>query len=137
MVLGNMTEERPLYPAFLKGFMRKCPSCGEGKIFDGYIKVNNTCPNCGLELHHQRADDAPPYFTMLIVLHIVISGVLTVEQMFSPENWVQLVIWIPVATFSALILLPHVKGALIAIQWAKAMHGFSNEKDGYSAQQID
>ncbi|WP_199899677.1 DUF983 domain-containing protein [Sneathiella glossodoripedis] len=132
-----MRQERPLGTAFVNGLKCKCPACGEGKIFKGYIKVRHSCDHCGLELHHQRADDAPPYFTMLIVLHFVVSGILTVEQLYSPANWVQLVIWMPVATLMSFLLLPPIKGALIGIQWAKEMHGFNPEKDGYTAQQID
>ena len=123
--------------SFFRGLAKKCPQCGKGKIFSGYIKVNHSCDTCGLELHHQRADDAPPYFTMMIVLHFVISGMFTVEKLYSPATWIQLSIWIPAAFISALVILPHIKGALIAVQWAKKMHGFSDEKDGYSAQQID
>lgn len=132
-----MTEERSVKSAFFRGLARKCPECGKGKIFDGYIKVNHTCAHCGLELHHQRADDAPPYFTMMIVLHFIVSGLLTVEKLYSPETWVQMVIWLPASVISALVILPHVKGALIGIQWARKMHGFSDEPDGYTAQQTD
>ncbi|MFB9355259.1 DUF983 domain-containing protein [Sneathiella chinensis] len=123
--------------AMLRGLLGKCPGCGNGKIFSGYIKVNHTCPSCGLELFHQRADDAPPYFTMFIVLHFVVSGILTVEKAFSPAMWVQLVIWLPLSCLFAVWLLPHIKGALIGLQWARGMHGFSGDTDGYSAQQID
>ncbi|OUR76410.1 hypothetical protein A9Q83_14650 [Alphaproteobacteria bacterium 46_93_T64] len=133
----EMNEERPMSSAFFRGLARKCPECGKGKIFKGYIKVNHTCDVCGLELHHQRADDAPPYFTMMIVLHFVISGMITVEKLYSPETWVQMAIWIPFAFISALTLLPHIKGALIAVQWSRKMHGFNDNKDGYTAQQID
>jgi uncharacterized protein (DUF983 family) len=132
-----MTHERSLSTAFLNGLKCKCPSCGDGKIFDGYIKVNHSCEACGLELHHQRADDAPPYFTMLIVLHIVVSGILAVEQIYSPPNWIQLAIWMPTATLLSFLFLRPIKGALIGIQWAKEMHGFNSETDGYTAQQID
>jgi len=120
-----------------RGLTRKCPECGKGHMFNGYVKVSDTCDHCGLELHHQRADDAPPYFTMLIVLHFVISGILTVEQIYSPPTWVQLTIWLPVSLIASLVLLPHIKGTLIGLQWARKMHGFSDDKEGYTAQQID
>ncbi|WP_169568628.1 DUF983 domain-containing protein [Sneathiella limimaris] len=132
-----MTEERPFGTSFFRGLRKKCPQCGEGRVFNGYIKVKPVCDVCGLELHHQRADDAPPYFTMLIVLHFVGSGILTTQQMYDWPNWVHMSIWIPAATIASLLLLPPIKGALIAIQWARFMHGFSGEKEGYTAQQID
>ncbi len=128
---------RSLSLALWRGFIRRCPDCGKSGIFNGYIKVKHTCDHCGLELFHQRADDAPPYFTMMIVLHFVVSGLLFVEKTYSPETWVQMAIWLPASFIAAISLLPHVKGALIGLQWARQMHGFGPSSDGYSAQQID
>jgi uncharacterized protein (DUF983 family) len=119
--------ERSLGQAFRNGLLRRCPDCGKSNVFNGYIKVKHSCESCGLELHHQRADDAPPYFTMLIVLHFVISGLLTVQQTYNPATWIQLSIWLPVSLVAALWLLPRVKGALIGIQWARRMHGFGGD----------
>ena len=53
-----------------RGFAGKCPHCGEGRIFRAYLKVSDACEACGEELHHQRADDAPPYMTIFVVGHI-------------------------------------------------------------------
>ena len=122
-----VSTPRSVWQAMVNGLRQRCPDCGKGQVFRKYIKVNHTCDACGLELHHQRADDAPPYFTMLIVLHFVLSGMLTVEQVYSPATWVQLTIWMPIALVSALWLLPRVKGALIGIQWARQMHGFGGD----------
>ncbi len=83
-----------------------------------------TCAHCGEALHHHRADDAPPYFTMLIVGHIVIGLLLTVEMTYHPETWVHMVLWGPVTLLLSLLLLPRIKGALIGVQWAGRMHGF-------------
>jgi uncharacterized protein (DUF983 family) len=101
-----------------------CPSCGEGALYRKYLKVNDSCPNCGTELHHHRADDAPPYFVMSITGHVVVAGVLILEKMYAPPTWVQLAIWFPVLILLSLWLLPRVKGALIGYQWALRMHGF-------------
>lgn len=120
-------EERSVGQAMLNGLRQRCPHCGKGRMFNKYIKVNHSCENCGTELHHQRADDAPPYFTMLIVLHFAMSGLLTVEQIYSPATWIQLTIWLPVSLVSALWMLPRIKGALIGIQWARQMHGFGGD----------
>jgi uncharacterized protein (DUF983 family) len=122
-----LETERSLGQAFRNGLLRRCPECGKSSVFNGYIKVKHQCDSCGLELHHQRADDAPPYFTMLIVLHFVISGLLTVEQTFNPATWIQLTIWLPVSLVASLWLLPRIKGALIGIQWARRMHGFGGD----------
>jgi len=101
-----------------------CPACGEGAMFHAFLKVADRCPSCGEALHHQRADDAPPYVTMVIVGHIVIAGVLALEQAYAPAEWVHLVLWMPLTIGLSLFLLPRVKGALVALQWALRMHGF-------------
>lgn len=107
-----------------RGARNRCPSCGRGKLFDGYLKVRDNCAACGEELFHQRADDAPPYFTILIVGHIIVSLVLTVEMAWSPPIWLQMVIWLPATAITALATLRPVKGALVGLQWALYMHGF-------------
>jgi uncharacterized protein (DUF983 family) len=108
----------------LRGFGLRCPRCGQGAIFRSYLKVNDTCPSCGEELHHHRADDAPPYFTILIVGHVVVGGVLALERMAAPPGWVQAAVWLPLTLILTLLLLSRVKGALIGLQWALCMHGF-------------
>jgi uncharacterized protein (DUF983 family) len=93
-------------------------------MYGRYLKVEHACAVCGTELHHQRADDAPPYFTMFIVAHVVVAGLLYVEKKYHPEQWVHLIIWLPMTALLSLWLLPRIKGALIGLQWAWRMHGF-------------
>ena len=125
-----MAVTRPgLSGAMLRGFFRRCPQCGRGAIFAGFLAVNPACADCGLELHHQRADDAPPYFTILIVGHIVVPLLLMLEQRMAPPSWVHMVIWLPVILVLSLWLLPRVKGALIGLQWHAGMHGFGGHRD--------
>ena len=99
-------------------------------MFGKFLKVADACDHCGEELHHQRADDAPPYFTMFIVGHVVVGGLLVVEKKFHPETWVQLAIWLPLTVGLSLWLLPRIKGALIGLQWAWRMHGFGTPVAG-------
>ena len=108
----------------LRGIAGRCPACGKGKLFSSYLKVAPKCASCGEELHHHRADDAPPYFTMVIVGHILVAGLLSVEKAFSPPTWVHMATWLPLAVIMILLLLPAVKGAVVAVQWALRMHGF-------------
>src|SRR5438309_4020125 len=91
---------RPLMPAMRRGFFGRCPSCGEGRLFRAYLKVVDNCEKCGTELHHHRADDAPAYFTILIVGHFIIAGVLATEFV-GPG----LPFWIPALVWSALALI--------------------------------
>ena len=107
-----------------RGLRQKCPNCGTGKMFRAFLKVTDTCANCGEELHHHQADDAPPYFTIFIVGHIVVPAVLVVEKLIYPPMWVHMAIWLPVTLTLALAFLPPVKAALVGYQWALRMHGF-------------
>ena len=110
--------------AMLRGFREQCPNCGKGHIFGKYLKVRDACPACGEALHHHRADDAPAYFTILIVGHFIVGGSLSLERGLAPPSWVHLVIWLPLTLVASLLLLPRVKGALVGLQWALYMHGF-------------
>jgi len=118
--------DRNIWQAMTRGWRQKCPSCGDGRLYGKYLKVNDVCSTCGTELHHHRADDAPPYFVMTITAHIVVGGILILERLYSPPTWVQLSIWLPMLVLLSLWLLPRVKGALIGYQWALKMHGFGN-----------
>jgi uncharacterized protein (DUF983 family) len=108
----------------LRGFSKKCPSCGKGNLFYKFLKINDHCPNCGEDLYHHRADDAPPYFTIFIVGHILLPLILGVEKLWRPEVRIHLSIWFPLTIFLTVFLLPRIKGAVLAIQWALCMHGF-------------
>jgi uncharacterized protein (DUF983 family) len=119
---------RNLAQALLRGVRQQCPSCGDGHLFDRYLKVTPTCVQCGEALHHHRADDAPPYFTILIVGHIIVPLVLMVETLYRPELWLHAVVWLPVTVALALVALPVIKGALVNYQWALYMHGFDPQE---------
>lgn len=121
---GQDKEERPIQRSLLRGAMLKCPACGEGSMFSSYLKVKDNCSHCGEELHHHRADDAPPYFTIFIVGHILLPAILAVEKIWRPEVWVHLSLWMPLTLLLTVFLLPRVKGAVLALQWALCMHGF-------------
>ena len=125
--------KRGLWQAISRGMLCRCPSCGKGSIFGKYLKVAPACEACGEELHHHRADDAPPYFTVFILGHILVPLVLTVEVAFVPALWIHMALWIPLTIVLAMSLLPPVKGALVGLQWAFYMHGFDpNAEDDYA-----
>jgi uncharacterized protein (DUF983 family) len=119
---------RPLWPAMLKGAKLKCPKCGEGALFSSYLKVDDSCGTCGQELHHHRADDAPPYFTIFISGHIIIPLMILMERLWAPALWIHMAIWLPVTVIMCLAMLPPVKGSLVVLQWAVRMHGFEADE---------
>lgn len=112
-----------------RGFLERCPNCGEGRIYGKFLKVNHACPACGEVLDLHRADDAPPYFTITVVAHIVLPLLMWVDKAYAPAAWVHAAIWLPMCLVLSLLLLPRIKGALIGIQWAYRMHGFGVEDD--------
>lgn len=116
--------DRKVGRAILRGIGGKCPSCGTGGLFGGFLATQPACDHCGEALHHHRADDAPPYFTITIVGHIIIPALLAVEVFFRPEIWIHMVIWLPLTVLLAIMFMRPVKGALVNLQWALYMHGF-------------
>ncbi len=117
-------EPRDLARSLVRGWGGRCPHCGEGRLFSAFLKVADHCPACQEELHHHRADDAPPYFTIFVVGHIVVAGILAVERAWRPDMWIHAAIWMPLTLALSLLLLPRFKGAMVGLQWALRMHGF-------------
>ena len=117
-------EERPVKPAMLRGWRRRCPKCGAGPLFRGYLKVREACPVCGQELHHHRADDGPAYLTILIVGHLLAPALMFTFVKFRPEPMVMITGFTIGTVALSLYLLPRLKGALVGLQWANRMHGF-------------
>lgn len=117
-------EERPVKPALLRGWRCRCPQCGAGPMMRGYLKVRDTCPSCGEELHHQRADDGPAYLTILIVGHLMVPAMMFVFVRYRPDPLISATLFSIVCVALALYLLPRLKGAMVGLQWAKRMHGF-------------
>jgi len=83
-------------------------------IFTGYLTIAETCRHCGLAFEPIRADDAPAYFTLSIVGHIIVSGLLLTERLFHPPAWLQASIWLPATLVLCLTLLPFIKGGVMA-----------------------
>ena len=117
-------EERPVGPAMMRGWRRRCPSCGEGRLMEGYLRVRDACPDCDEALHHHRADDGPAYLTILIVGHLMAPLILWAFTTFRPEPAVTIAVFSTGCVALSLWLLPRLKGAIVGIQWAKRMHGF-------------
>lgn len=116
--------DRPTRPALMRGFRRRCPNCGRGHIFDGYLKVRDQCPSCREELSHHRADDGPAYLTILVVGHLMAPLIHVSFTTFRPEPLVLATVFTIGCVALSLYLLPRLKGVVVAFQWARRMHGF-------------
>jgi uncharacterized protein (DUF983 family) len=115
---------RSLWRAMRRGFLCRCPNCGAGRLFRGYLKPVEACAACGEDLSHQRADDAPPYFTIVVVGHVIVPVMAAVFFATELSVMTHLAIWLPLTLAMTLALLRPIKGALIGLQWALYMHGF-------------
>lgn len=133
------SEERQVWPAVKRGLLGRCPKCGEGRLFRAYLKPVDQCGVCGEDMHHQRADDFPPYLAIFIVGHIVVGAFMSVEQMVTLAMWQHMLIWIPLTGVLCLWLLQPLKGGVIGLQWALRMHGFGgiDEEAEAAARLID
>ena len=121
--------DRPLRPALLQGWKRKCPACGNGPLLQGFLTVRDECAVCGEELFHQRADDGPSWATILITGHLLAPSMLFVFTAFRPEPWVMATGFSIFFVLLTMFLLPRIKGMFVALQWAKRMHGFGGLSD--------
>ena len=101
----------------LRGVQQRCPKCGVGKLYQSYLKQVSHCAHCGTSLGHIRADDFPPWMTIILVGHLLIPFVL-VSQYLDVSTTVQLAFWLPVTLAMTLLLLPRCKGAAIGLMWA-------------------
>jgi uncharacterized protein (DUF983 family) len=121
---SEQPPERPLWTAVGRGWKRRCPCCGQGEIFAGYISVRHDCEICQTPLHHQRADDGPAYLTILIVGKVMTALMYAAFIAWRPDPVVLATGFCIGSLAMALYLLPRLKGGLIGVQWAKRMHGF-------------
>ncbi len=117
-------DDRPMRPAMLRGWRRRCPNCGAGPLLRGYLAVRDACPVCGEDFRPQRADDGPAYLTILIVGHVMAPLILVSFIRFRPDPLMLATVFSVGTVALSLYLLPRLKGVLVAIQWARRMHGF-------------
>lgn len=126
---GRRPAERSWRQAVGFGMRGRCPHCGKGKLFRAFVKPVDTCESCGEALHHQRADDLPPYIVITIVGHVVVTGLLLSERFTDWPMWYHMVIWSLACVVLSLVLMQPVKGGVIGLQWALRMHGFGGEPE--------
>ena len=102
---------------FLAGAMGRCPNCGEGPLFEGFLKVTPRCEACGLDLAKADSGDGPAVFVILIAGFIVAFAALITEIAVHPPVWVHLILWLPATLILCLLLLRPTKGLLLASQF--------------------
>jgi uncharacterized protein (DUF983 family) len=110
------------FTCILRGWRCRCPSCGRGRLLRRFLKPVEACSNCGEAFGHMRADDFPPYLTILIVGHVVVPLVLMAHQRGLPME-IAMLLWVPLTLAMTLLVLPRCKGAVIGLMWSLGLSG--------------
>ena len=109
---------------FRAGLRCRCPRCGEGRLFRGFLTVRPSCEACGLDFAFADSGDGPAVFIMFIAGFLVVGAALFVELRYEPPFWVHALLWIPAVLIVSLGLLRPLKGLMIALQYTnKAEEG--------------
>ena len=95
----------------------RCPRCGEGRLFDGWLKVAPGCGACGLDYSTIQTGDGPATFIMQIAGFLVGFSALFVEIRFHPPMWLHLALWIPLVIALSLALMRPGRGLMIGLQY--------------------
>jgi uncharacterized protein (DUF983 family) len=120
----------PLSTTVLRGLACKCPRCGEGRLFEGFISLRPSCSACGLDYAFIDAGDGPAVFIILIAGFIVVFCALIVEVIYQPPFWLHAVLWLPLVLLTTLAPLRSMKSLLIALQFHhKAQEGRLIDRD--------
>ena len=128
-------NEYPEVSPFQAGLRCRCPRCGIGRLFSGFLTVADSCSVCGLDLKAADSGDGPAIFVIFIVGPIVTLLALWVEAAFEPPYWVHMVLWGPTILLGSLALLRPFKATLIALQYRHragdtGQHTFTDEGGG-------
>jgi len=100
-----------------RGLRGRCPACGEGKLFKGFLGLRAACDKCGLDYRFADAGDGPAVFVILIGGGIVVFAALITEVVYQPPYWLHAALWLPLILLVTLAPLRLIKGVLIALQY--------------------
>ncbi|MCP4314681.1 MAG: DUF983 domain-containing protein [Hyphomicrobiales bacterium] len=118
-------DDNALYPPvdpIRSGLAGRCPRCGEGKLFEGYLAPEKSCTHCGLDYGFADAGDGPAVFVILLVGFLVVGFALWLEVNYGPPLWLHLLLWIPLSVGICMWLLRALKGVLINLQFKNNAH---------------
>jgi len=110
-------DRSSLHLPIMRGLAGRCPRCGNGSLFQGFLGLKSRCESCGLDFSFADAADGPAFFAMFFSGFIVAGSALAVETLYSPPFWVHAVLWIPLILITGLLPLRPIKGLLIALQY--------------------
>ena len=121
-------QDRPaLGIAMRRGFLGRCPNCGQARLFASYLKQVDRCAACGEAYRHIRSDDAAPWLTILVVGHLLAPFILWIEPGLTWPTWVSIALWCSATLALTFLVLPRAKGFLLSAIWAMRAPG--SERD--------
>jgi uncharacterized protein (DUF983 family) len=100
-----------------RGLRGRCPRCGEGRLFQGFLTLRPACERCGLAYDFADAGDGPAVFVILFAGAVVVFAALMTEVAYQPPYWLHAVLWLPLILIATLGPLRPIKGLLIALQY--------------------
>lgn len=112
-----MTATPSIPNSITTGLLCRCPRCGKGKLFSGFLTLRPRCDACGLDYSFADAGDGPAVFVILIGGGIVVAAALITEILFQPSYWIHAALWLPLILLVTLAPLRPFKGVLIALQF--------------------
>jgi uncharacterized protein (DUF983 family) len=116
--IGGKMSDKSIWTGIRRGLSGRCPSCGEGRLFAGFLNVSKRCQVCGADNSIYPSDDMPPYLTILLSGHLVVPIFMFVDFTYMPALWLQFAIWPALTVALCLLLLPPVKGGVVGLCWA-------------------
>jgi uncharacterized protein (DUF983 family) len=108
----------PLLRSIGRGLRHRCPSCGQGRLFGRYLKVEPTCAACAHPLARYKADDGPAYLTIVLIGHLIIAPLLVFPIVWEAPLQYSLPIALGSLTVITLLMLPRIKGLWIGLMYA-------------------
>lgn len=104
---------------YAAGLTSRCPHCGRGRLFKGFLTVAPGCESCGLDYSFDDSGDGPVVFIILLAGSLVVGLALWVELSWAPPFWLHALLWTPLILLVTLGLLRPLKATMIALQYAK------------------
>lgn len=109
------------------GLACRCPRCGRGPLFRGFLNLRPRCEACGLDYAFADSGDGPAVFVVFIAGAIVVASALIVEFKFEPPLWLHALLWGPLILATTLLPLRSMKGLMIALQFQNKAEEHRNE----------
>jgi len=115
--MSDSSDQSSLRVPILRGIACRCPRCGKGRLFQGFLRLRPGCEHCGLDYAFADSGDGPAVFVIFFAGFVVVFAALLVEIVYQPPYWLHALLWVPLILLTTLAPLRPMKGLLIALQY--------------------